>query len=111
MTPLKPWPTPAGKQEAKHCAAAISKVAELEAQAKNLSLTMIADFASMLEATATHAGEMIGLNSIPMEVRQIAERVYQENTSRAASVRQMTREKPQEPDPDAEFSVPPSPAA
>lgn len=100
MEPLKPWPTPAGRAEAKRTETAINKVAALEAEADKLAKSMVADFASMLEATASQAGEIMGLRSIPLEVRQIAERVYQENSSRAASIRQMTRERP-EPSPAA----------
>lgn len=90
--PLKPWPVPAGRGEAKRAETGVSKVAQLEAEAARLAEGLIDDLATMLEVTASKAAEMMTLNAVPADVRQLAERVHSENTSRAASIRQKARE-------------------
>lgn len=90
MTTRPAWPQPAGRT-LKAVETTANRAAALEAQAAALGLEMVADLASILEASAAQAAEIVKLNGVPLELRQLAASVEKESSSRAASMRQILR--------------------
>lgn len=91
MEPAQPWPVPAGRDAAKAAPTTASRALALEAEAKALGHQMADELVAMLRCCADHAADLAALNGMSGDVRQIAERIQNEATSRAASLAQLTR--------------------
>lgn len=95
------WPQPAGRATMKAAETTASRAAALEAEAANLAQQMAADLIVMLQIVAAQANDLAMLNSITPDVRQLAERVAGECSSRAGSLRQLAKLPTPQPDASA----------